>query len=331
VKTISTILTVALLITSAAQSQEWLDVSGSINFDVGGGKTNDGDWSRNDLKVQDAELRFEILAREGVKLVVKAELESLLNQSINDEQLNAELGKILEEAYIQIETDKLGLPRAVVTVGKHRMAFGQRLAELPMFKDSLLYKLNNEEEMIGLTVSLPANFFQIVDEVAFSMYETGAGDMKFSDERGYSIQLSKRLSDQIKMQISGLMKQHTGSENETRGSIGFVFTTASGDMKVWAEGIVMQHNPEFADSRYGATVGAARKLGTGVIVIEASLLEKVAKEIAVGYSMPVGSYLVLSPEVRFVMKENGDNETVVGIRARLSWNNGRQGPKVGPR
>jgi hypothetical protein len=326
------ILTAALLISSiAAQSQEWLDVSGSINFDVGATRPNEGDWSRNDLQVQDAELRFEILAREGVKLVVKAELESLLNQAINDSELNAELGKVLEEAYIQIETDKLGLPRAVVTVGKHRMAFGQRLAELPMFKDSLLYKLNNEEEMIGLTVSLPANFFQIVDEVAFSLYETGAGDMKLSSEHGYSIQLSKQLSDQIKMQISGLMKQHEGSENETRGSIGFVFTTANGDMKVWAEGVVMKHNPEFADSRFGATVGAARKLGTGVIVIEASLLEKVAKEIAVGYNMPVGSYLVLSPEVRYVMKESGDNETVIGIRARLSWNNGRQGPKVGPR
>ncbi|GIL17640.1 MAG: hypothetical protein BroJett040_13910 [Oligoflexia bacterium] len=329
---LKTVLATATLVsTLSAQAADttlppWLDVSGNISFDGTSRKTDSGDWDK-DFRVQDAELRFEILAREGMKLVIKAELERVLNRYINDEDLDTKLGEMLEEAYIQIETDKvLGLPRAVITLGKHRMAFGQRIAELPMFKDSLLYKLNNEEEMIGFTVALPASFFKIADEVAFSLYETGAGDMKISKDKAVSVQLSKQLTNQIKMQISALMKQHEGKENETRGSLGFVYTSADGKYKVWAEGIVMEHNPEFLDSRYGATLGAAMKLGKGAIVVEGSVLEKVAKEIALAYNLPVGSHLVLSPEVRYVMKEDGTRDTVLGIRARIAF--GKQNARV---
>ncbi len=332
--TMKTLLATALLLSSVAKADEsslptWLDVSGTISFDKG--TTHNGsDWNSRDLRIQDAELRFEILAREGVKLVIKAELEKQLNQLYKGDDLDAKLEQILEEAYIQIETDKFGLPRAVITVGKQRMAFGQELTQLPMFKDSLLYKLNNETEMIGLTVALPANFLKVVDEVAISLYETGAGDLKISDDKAVSIQLSKQLTQQVKMQISALMKEHGSADKETRASIGFVFTTTDGNTQVWAEGIVMRHNPDYTNSQYAATLGAARKLGAGAIVIEASVLENQAKEIAVGYNMPVGSYLVLSPEVRYVMHDNGDKETVVGIKARLAFGKNK-GPVVGPR
>lgn len=322
-KTITTVLATALALSSINVNAEdktlppWLDVSGSINFD---GTANEGsDWDR-DFRVQDAELRFEILAREGMKLVIKAELEDILNKHINDEDLDTKLSEMLEEAYIQIETDKVsGLPRAIIMVGKHRMAFGQRIAELPMFKDSLLYKLNNEEEMLGLTVSLPANFMKIADTVAVSLYETGAGDMSIADDKGVSVRLSKRLTQQIEMQISGLMKQQGDLEKEKRASLGFVFTSENGSTKVWAEGIVMENNLNYADSSYGATVGMAQKLGVGAIVIEASTLENVGEEYAVGYNMPVGSYLVLSPEVRFVKNNDGTDDTVAGIRARIAF------------
>lgn len=333
--TIKTILVAATLMgtnsTFAAEPSlpPWLDVSGNINLD-GTAQKGGGDWDK-DFRVQDAELRFEILAREGMKLVIKAELERILNRYIKDEDLDTQLGQMLEEAFIQIETDKvLGLPRAVITFGKHRMAFGQKIAELPMFKDSLLYKLNNEEEMIGFTVALPASFFKIADEVAFSLYETGAGDMKVSKDKGVSVQLSKQLNNQIKMQISALLKQHEGLPTEKRASLGFVYTSQDGKYKVWAEGVVMDHHPEFKDSRYGATLGAAMKLGAGAIVIEGSVLEKVAKELAIAYNLPVGSHLVLSPEVRYVMKDDGTRDTVVGIRARLEF--GRQNSRqAGPR
>jgi hypothetical protein len=239
---------------------------------------------------------------------------------------------MLEEAYIEIETDKIssGLPRAVITVGKQRMAFGRQIAELPQFRDSLLYQLQNEEEMIGLTVTLSPKFFNIVDEVAVSLYETGAGDFKISNDKAVSVQLSKKLTQQLEMQIAALMKQHGQLPEEKRARVGFVFTSEDGRVKVWADGLVMQDNPTYQDARYAGTIGASMKLGRGAIVIEASTLQKVAKELAVAYNMPVGAHLVLSPEVRLTEKENGDRDTVIGIRARLEFGK-KSGRRAGPR
>jgi hypothetical protein len=327
----SAVLAATMMLSSSAHATElpdWLDISGSVNFDVTSDDMKNIDAA---LRAQDAELRFEILAREGVKLVIKAELERVLNKYIKDENLDAELEKMIEEAYIQIETDKVSkLPRAIITVGKHRMAFAQRLAELPMFKDSLLYKLTNEEEMLGLTVALPVNFFKIVDEVAFSLYETGAGDFKISKDKGMTVRLSKKVTQQLELQISGMLKEHGTADKELRGSVGFVFTSNDGRWKVWAQGLVMEKSPEYVNSKYAGAIGAAMKLGAGAIVVEASTIENHAREVAVAYNFPVGALLILSPEVRYLRHENGSDETVVGIRARIEFGR-KAGLTKGPR
>ncbi len=337
-KSISTVLLAATMLSSSAfagaiKTPKWLDVSGSVNFDVNGKDSND--FERN-YRVQDAELRFEVVAREGIKAVVRIELEKQLQELVDDrtittEELDQELKKMIEEAYIEIETDKVsGLPRAIITVGKHRMAFGTRLTQLPMFKDGQLYNLLNEEEMLGLTVTLPANFFGIVDQVALSLYETGAGDFEISDDKAVSIKASKALSRNIEMAVSGLLKQHGTADKESRAAVGFVFTSNDGRLQLWSEGVVMKNNPQYADARYAATVGAAMKLGAGAIVVEGSLLEKNGQEVAAAYNLPVGSWLVLSPEVRLTRTEAGDKDTTVGIRARLAVGK-NSSKRVGPR
>lgn len=337
-KSISTVLLAATMLSSSAFAGEvkmpkWLDVSGSVNFDVSG--KDSSDFERN-YRVQDAELRFEIIAREGIKAVVRIELEKQLQELVDDhtitaEQLDQELKKMIEEAYIEIQTDKIsGLPRAIVAVGKQRMAFGTRLTQLPMFKDGKLYSLLNEEEMIGLTVTLPTNFFGIVDQVAVSLYETGAGDFDISDDKGVSIKASKQLSRNIELAVSGLLKQHGTADKESRAAVGFVFTSNDGRLQLWSEGVVMKNNPQYANARYGATVGAAMQLGAGAIVVEGSLLENNGQEVALAYNLPVGSYLVLSPEVRLTNSDAGDKDTVVGIRARLAVGK-NSSKKVGPR
>jgi hypothetical protein len=325
----------------------WLRVSGNINFDVNTSKNSDWDL---DLRTQDAELRFEVLAREGIRFVVKAELEKLINKALGSQnQNNSDLpnspqnpvqwdghhvdqivSEMLESAFIQIESDKFGLPRAVITFGKHNMAFGQITSMLPMFKDSLLYKLNTESQMIGLTVALPINFFTIGDEVALSLYESGAGDMEISKDKALSVKITKQLLNQVKFQVSALLKEHSNAELESRESMGFVFKSTNGELVIWSEGILMQYDPHYPHSEYGASVGTSFKVGPGMIVIEASLIEKYAREIALAYNMPIGSNLILSPEVRYILYENGIDDTVLGIRGRLQFSS-KKTKKVGPR
>jgi len=300
--------------TVKAENAPWLKVEGSANFDANGSSATDYERS---LRVQDAEIKFELLVREGIKIVVKTELEQKLNESTMDNDFD--MDKFLEEAYIQIETDKLtGLPRAIITAGKHQIAFGQHYTELPMFKDSLLHSLSKQDEVIGFTVELPTNFLNIVDSVAISMFEAGAGDLKLSDERGTSIKLSKNLSNQLAAQVSYMMKDTAGTDiQEKRGSIGFVFKSEDGSWKVWAEGLMIKDSPAYSETTYGGQVGGSLQVGPGAVVVEYQVLQKNASEVAVAYNLPVGKYLVLSPEVRHRMNEGGTDETTVGIRARL--------------
>lgn len=315
---VTTAVLAALLCTQnvRAEGASWIKVDGQINFDVTGNST---DSYERTLRVQDAEVKFEILVREGIKLVVKTELEQKLNKATMDDKFD--IGKFIEEAYIQIETDKIsGLPRAIITAGKHAMAFGQNYHELPMFKDSLLYNLSKEDEVIGFTVELPANFFKVVDSVAISLFEAGSGDLKISDQKGASIRLSKELTSQLSAQISGMMLENAGTNvKEKRGSVGFVFRGQDGSWKVWAEGLVIKDNPVYKDTTLGGQVGGSYQVGPGAVVVEYQYLDKQAHEVALAYNLPVGTWLVLSPEIRHRMDRTGTgtDSTTVGIRARL--------------
>ncbi len=299
------------------QVASWLRVGADANIETTASKVADYESS---LKA-DVNLRFEVLMREGIKAVVKARLEQILveNGKRQDWQ-KLEIEKLVEEAYIQIETDKIsGLPRAIITAGKQTMAFGQALSELPMFRDNLLYNLSSEREMLGLTVTLPANFLKVVDSVAISLYENGAGDFKVADEKGVSIKVTKAVSEQLKVQASALVKENAGqSKNETRGSLGFVFAGADGKYKVWAEGLLFDNNPSLPNTRYGGQLGASHQLGKGAVVVEYQILEKSAQELALAYNLPVNSWLVIAPEVRYRKSEDGrPNDTRVGLQARI--------------
>lgn len=309
------ILAASFAFQPAAVAAPWLKVDGQVSFDSTAASSSNYE---SKLRVQDAELRFELLLKTGIKMVVRAELERQLNgsQVFSDAQLD----QIIEEAYIQIETDKMGLPRAVVTFGKHQMAFGQNVTELPMFKDRLLYDLSKKDEVIGMTVALPTNFMKIVDEVAISIFEAGAGDFKISEDKGGSLRLSKQLTKQLKAQVSYMIQQHGSADLEQRGSLGFVFSSDDGTWKIWTEGLIIRANPIYGDT-WGATLGGSYKLGPGAVVVEYSYLNEQAHEIAVAYNLPVGRNLILSPELRHRMDRTGtgSDDTVIGIRARLQF------------
>ena len=302
---------------ATTQVTPWLRVGAEANVETSATKVAKYEAS---LKA-DVSLRFEVLMREGIKAVIKARLEqTLVENGEKKDWQKVNIDKMIEEAYIQIETDKIsGLPRAIITAGKQTMAFGQAFTELPMFREALLYNLNAEREMLGLTVTLPANFLKVVDSIAVSLYENGAGDFKVSDQKGLSIKASKALSEQLQLQASALVKENANTTSkETRGSLGFVYSDANGKYKVWAEGLVFNNNPTNPDTKFGGQVGGSYQLGKGAIVVEYQYLDKQASELAVAYNLPVNAWLVIAPEVRFRKNDNGQpNSTTVGIQARI--------------
>ena len=131
----------------------WLKATAEVNFDATAKDSEDYELNLR----HDTSLRFELILHEGVKAVVKARIiQDLVNRGeVVDSLKKQEIEKVLEEAYIEINTAAFSnLPQATVIFGKHTMAFGQEMLELPTFRDNLLYNLASEREMIGLTVSL---------------------------------------------------------------------------------------------------------------------------------------------------------------------------------
>ncbi len=291
-------------------------LDGQVNFDVRASSLEDYE---NHLRVQDAEIKFQLLIREGIKAVIKTEFEQRLDKNLR--QKDFEFQRMIEEAYIQIETDKVsGLPRAIITFGQHSMAFGQKYRELPMFKDALIYGIAKQGEVIGLTMELPHNFFNIVDSVAISIFEAGSNDLEIAKEKGASFRLSKKVSDRLSAQVSGLIKELPNTNvKEKRGSIGLVFNSEDGKQKVWFEAIVVDGNPKYKETTIGTQLGTSYKVGPGSIVLEYQYLQEQAHELAVAYNLPVGTALIISPEIRRRKDLSGTrpDETVIGVRARI--------------
>lgn len=298
----------------------WLEVDGQVNLDVTGKKGDD--YERN-LRTQDAELRFKMMIKEGIKAVVKTELERALE--INGKGVTSpefDVDSFIEEAYIQIETDKVSnLPRAIITAGKHKIAFGSQLSEDPMFKDNLLYNLMNQDQVIGFTVELPQSMMKIVDSAAVSVFETEAGDLKVGDHWGVSAKATKALSKQMQAQVSAMLKDNDSSDKESRASLGLVFQTESG-IKIWAEGVVSHNDPSASDDTiYGARTGASKKMGPGTVVLEYSYLKDQAQEILAAYNIEVGQNMVFSPMLRHSKDETGSasDDTTIGARLKLQY------------
>ncbi|MBK9293216.1 MAG: hypothetical protein IPM57_02055 [Oligoflexia bacterium] len=317
-----------LAVGTAANAQEsapWLNMGAEINFDASAAKSKDYEGT---LRTE-AILNFEMLLHEGVKAVIKTRIqEELMKDGVKPVSNSQSIDKFLEEAYITIETDKVsGLPRAVITMGKGEMAFGQGYSELPIPRDSQLYYLAREREVMGITVTLPTNYLKIADFVAVSLYEAGTGDLKISDNKGISALATKQITSQLEAQVSALVKENSGNApNEKRGSLGVLFSDSNGKYKVWAEGLWFEHNPTMAQSRnFGGQVGASYNAGPGSIVVEYSQVENSGKETTVAYNWPVGKAMVISPLVKYTKSDvTNASDTVYGVRASLYLSNNQK-------
>lgn len=297
----------------------WLSVDGEANMDYFANSNNDYE---SNLRSQDVRIRLTAEIAKGIKAVIAAKLDRSLikdGSEVNGEKFDLE--KFIEEAYVEIRMDQLtGAPVAVL-VGKHAMAFGQNASRLPMFKDNLLYDVSKQDQVMGITVRLDKELLgEVIDSLEVSVYENGAGDLKIGDGAGFSFRMTKQLTEKLKATASAMATQKGSSKEwddmDKRAAIGVVYDNGNGTWKAYAEGIVFDGYAQNPNASYGGTAGVAVNAGPGEVVAEFSFIEKTAKEVAVAYNIPVGRNLVISPEVRHTMNEDGSDNTRFGIRVK---------------
>lgn len=340
VKKLITVVAPALLISSLAFAAEqassqidtsWLQVQGEVNMDY---FAKDSQNYSSNLRAQGGMIKISADVAKGIKAAVKLSLDRDLRVNGTDVASGTfDMGKFIEQAYVEIKMDELtGTPVAVI-IGKDAMAFGQQLSHLPMYKDNLLYKTNTIDKVIGVTVKLDNRLLgSALDSLEVSAFENGADDLKIGDGYGLSVRLSKQLSQSLKLTASAAEIEQDAKENsysydklDKRAAVGIVYDNGNGTWKAFAQGTVMKgsvSNPSDA-ARLGATAGVAINAGPGEVVMEYSYLERQAQQVALAYNLPLGKNLTISPEVRYTFSQDSGaaNDTQVGVRAKASFGN----------
>lgn len=252
---------------------------------------------------------------------VKAKIRTNLAAFFGPGTLEDQLEKAIEEATIEIR-DINGTPVAAVIFGKHQVFGDIANKNMADYKDSLLYNLFTKAKVIGVTVKLK----EILGfAIAASAYENSADDLQFGDGWGFSVAVSRQLTQNIRLRGQGMMMQR-GSESDfgdRRATVGLVYTNDDGTWSAQVDGLYFDGQTAcyLYGKHWAVQAGAQANVGPGKVRVQASYLERTAYEVAAAYDLPVAPGLVVSPTVRYTTDENGNDghtTAMVETRVRLS-------------
>jgi hypothetical protein len=288
--------------------------AGPLSLTVEGRLQNDSTYNSSNQslenQVNSASIKATLALREGVKAVIQMNFAELINNGSID---SSDLESMIEEAYIEV--DAAG--RATIIVGKHHMAFAQDLAQMAIPENDQRWALANEREMIGITIQLPQDTLGIIgtviDSLEVSAFETGAGDLDIARTVGGSFRATRAFSERVQAAVSGLVKQHEGSDNEYRAAISVTYAADNGWV-FFAEGQFLHNNPTYPDAAYAVTAGASREMGPGTIVLQGSFVENNDGQLGLSYHLPVSQSVTLSPEIRY---NTGSRDVTVAARVTI--------------
>ncbi len=302
---LSTLAVLALSATPVLAEPTSLTVEGNIQQDFGYNSADEEVSSSNN----EASIRATLAFREGLKAIIKVNLDDMINGQAFDWD---SFDEAMEEAYIEVDANG----RATILFGKHQMAYAAQLAMMAIPENDQRFALADESEMIGLTVQLPKDSLSIVgeaiDTLEVSIYETGSEDFEISDNAGVSMRATKALSDKLTATISALMKQQAG-DDEYRAAISVAYAADNG-WTYYAEGQWLQNNPTYPDAAYAVTAGTSKEVGPGLLVLQASYVENNGGELGASYHLPVSQNVTFAPEIRW----NPESDDVaVGARVTV--------------
>lgn len=260
--------------------------------DIAGRNDINNDYIAGNITL-DAKISENVRAR-----IVFLAYQNLITMGVDKQKIE----KLLYEANIRI-SNVGGKPVAFV-VGKQPVAFGQTLMKLPNASADPSKAVTLYSEVIGLTISLEnTGFFDLVEA---SVFETKRGDLSIGDFDGGSIRLTKKISDKLKAQVSALHAGNGGAPDENRQSVGLIFE--DGNWTYWVQGVHMDGNAVFPDTHWSAIAGFEYKWDNQRIVVQALYLSDAFTSLSIGYQIEVVKDVFVSPEVRYITRDNGTTE-----------------------
>jgi len=269
----------------------------------------------NSVGVNDSFLSMSVTWKDKIRAVVTNKLEHIFKQNSVEFNNDFSIQEFIKEAYIEIRDIK-GIPVAVI-VGKQPIPFGQNIQAMPIFNNNPLSRLQEIDEVYGLTVELTEGLFGLFDQLEVSAFETNNGDLELGKIDGLSVRLSKTLTENWLLTVShaSLGNSHLDTGKESRTSVGIIGESDSGDLVGWFEGVYFSNNPEYPNSSFALTGGVMYRIHrTTDIVVEYSYVQKAIHDLGIGIKTYLTKNLTLGSEVRLRHHvSQDDTEVVFGI------------------
>ena len=288
-------------------------LSVSAEAEVRSGTTLNSNWSDNASLSARASLTLDAQISDAVRAVITAEIEQLLaeNSELVDGLQDVDLEEMIREAYIEVKMVN-GSPVAFI-VGKHEMAFGQNFSKLAMTNrgaNERMVEATRKDEVMGITVQLPTNFFGMINSIEASVFENGAGDLEIGEMNNVSIRVKGDLTDSVEFTAS-YMNEEDGSDRKQTAALGMIYT--NGDWTAYVEGVGFIDNDDLSDTTFAFHAGAAYDLGHGVVAVEYTWIEDSLSELSVSYETEIANGVTVGPQGTYVMSGDNEGDASLGV------------------
>lgn len=281
---------------NAAPSRKLL-LSGDLNADYF--VTVKGSNGQDSLRFRKFEFYLSQNISDNIRLAIVTKLDQDFRADGRTDITKTQLSDLIKEAYIEIKNVG-GKPVAVI-FGMSEIAWGQDHHGMPIFNNTPMHEQiadADHDQVLGVTVTLDQNnILGYFDKAEASFFETD-GSLKIGTFDGFSLRLSKQLTDRITLENSFLYKGNQGLDKarESRQSVGFVYE--SGKYTAWVEGVLFQGNDLYPGSHSALTVGVTKKLRRGKITVESTWVTHSLTDLGLGYFYDINKNTTIGPEIR---------------------------------
>lgn len=296
--------------TAMAFNTDFLTVSAEA--EVRSGIALEDNWQDTASLSARASLTLDAQISDAVRAVITAELRQLLaeNSELVDLQ-DVDLEEMIREAYIEVKMVN-GSPVAFI-LGKHEMAFGQNFSGLAMTDRGVnenFADITRKDEVVGITMQLPTNFFSWVNSVEASIFENGAGDLEIGEMNNVSIRVKGDLASNLEYTAS-YMNEDGGAERKQTAALGMIYT--NGDWTAHVEGVGFIDNDDLTDSTFAINTGVAYDMGHGTVAVEYSWIEDSLSELSVSYETEIANGVTVGPQGTYVLSGANEGDASLGV------------------
>lgn len=314
--------TISILFSSNLHAQTRQFRSGQLEVEAGSsldvfGRKEEGKKFGEKVSVEDAFLRLKYNATRNIRFLLLAKFEADLRENGVSLPVDFDIEKFIWSAFIEIR-EVAGQPVALI-VGKHNMAFGSNATRLPT-EDAfgIGENLIRTGEVIGVTVRLDKRILNFLDTLEASIFETGQSDLGIGSIDGFAVRVSKRVVRNVVAKASyryrGFGDDNTKNEEHT---FGLAVVYSDGRWSAWVEGLGLVDNNNYPNANFALVIGVARFLSFGEVSGEFQFVENHFHAYRVGLKVPVTRNIMVGPEARYTVNNNGKSSFAIGARVKV--------------